>query len=72
MGEHLRPGVTVILKSTTYPGCTEELLVPIVEKASGLRAGDDPGQAPQVPWLSEHAAPPSAVHGMDHRADHRR
>ncbi|MFF3747526.1 nucleotide sugar dehydrogenase [Streptomyces kronopolitis] len=41
VGEHLRPGATVILESTTYPGCTEELLVPFLEKASGLRAGGD-------------------------------
>ncbi|WP_408994399.1 nucleotide sugar dehydrogenase [Streptomyces sp. 1268] len=41
LGEHLRPGATVVLESTTYPGCTEELLVPILEKTSGLRAGDD-------------------------------
>ena len=41
VGEHLRPGATVVLESTTYPGCTEELLVPILEKASGLRAGVD-------------------------------
>ncbi|MFI8433812.1 nucleotide sugar dehydrogenase [Streptomyces sp. NPDC079020] len=41
LGEHLRPGATVVLESTTYPGCTEELLVPILEKASGLWAGDD-------------------------------
>ncbi|MFD3409626.1 nucleotide sugar dehydrogenase [Streptomyces cyaneofuscatus] len=41
LGEHLRPGATVVLESTTYPGCTEELLVPILEKASGLSAGDD-------------------------------
>lgn len=41
LGEHLRPGATVVLESTTYPGCTEELLVPILEKASGLWAGED-------------------------------
>lgn len=41
VGEHLRPGATVVLESTTYPGCTEELLVPILEKASGLRVGVD-------------------------------
>ncbi|MFB6555011.1 nucleotide sugar dehydrogenase [Streptomyces sp. NPDC056405] len=41
LGEHLRPGGTVVLESTTYPGCTEELLLPILEKASGLRAGVD-------------------------------
>ncbi|HET7236891.1 MAG TPA: nucleotide sugar dehydrogenase [Actinomycetota bacterium] len=36
----LRPGVLVILESTTYPGTTEEVLRPILE-TSGLRAGRD-------------------------------
>lgn len=35
------PGSTVILESTTYPGTTEELLVPILENGSGLSAGSD-------------------------------
>lgn len=38
---HLKPGATVILESTTYPGTTEELLVPILEAGSGLKAGKD-------------------------------
>ncbi len=37
---HLRPGQLVVLESTTYPGTTEELLLPILEK-SGLKAGRD-------------------------------
>jgi nucleotide sugar dehydrogenase len=37
---HLRPGVVVVLESTTYPGTTEELLRPILER-DGLRAGTD-------------------------------
>lgn len=41
LGEHLRPGATVVLGSTTYPGTTEELLPPILEKASGLEGGVD-------------------------------
>jgi len=36
----LRPGMLVVLESTTYPGTTEELLRPILEE-SGLRAGRD-------------------------------
>jgi len=36
----LRPGHTVILESTTYPGTTKELMVPILEK-SGLKCGQD-------------------------------
>ena len=38
---HLRAGATVILESTTYPGTTEELVAPILEDRSGLRAGSD-------------------------------
>ena len=41
LGGALRAGATVILESTTYPGTTEELLVPILERVSGLRAGAD-------------------------------
>ncbi len=37
---HLRPGMLVILESTTYPGTTEEFVKPLLE-ASGLRAGRD-------------------------------
>ncbi|MFB7176890.1 nucleotide sugar dehydrogenase [Streptomyces sp. NPDC056257] len=41
LGEHLRLGATVILESTTYPGTTEELLLPILEETSGLKGGVD-------------------------------
>jgi UDP-N-acetyl-D-glucosamine dehydrogenase len=37
---HLRPGQLVVLESTTYPGTTEDLLQPVLEK-SGLVAGRD-------------------------------
>lgn len=37
VGQYLRPGATVIYESTVYPGCTEEVCVPILEAASGLR-----------------------------------
>ena len=37
---HLRPGTLVILESTTYPGTTEELVRPLLEKG-GLLAGRD-------------------------------
>src|SRR3954466_12307220 len=39
LGGALRPGALVVLESTTYPGTTEELLQPILEHRSGLRAG---------------------------------
>lgn len=37
---HLRPGTLVVLESTTYPGTTEEVVQPILER-SGLRVGTD-------------------------------
>jgi len=36
----LRPGQLVVLQSTTYPGTTEEIVLPILEE-SGLKAGED-------------------------------
>jgi len=41
LATRLTKGAIVILESTTYPGTTEELLVPILEKGSGLIAGVD-------------------------------
>jgi UDP-N-acetyl-D-glucosamine dehydrogenase len=41
LGTLLRPGNTVILESTTYPGTTDELLAPRLEADSGLKAGVD-------------------------------
>lgn len=37
----LKPGVMVVLESTTYPGTTEELIKPILEEGSGLKCGED-------------------------------
>jgi UDP-N-acetyl-D-glucosamine dehydrogenase len=41
VAEHLRAGQLVILESTTWPGTTEELMIPILEETSGLKAGVD-------------------------------
>ncbi|MEV7521438.1 nucleotide sugar dehydrogenase [Streptomyces sp. NPDC091371] len=41
LARYLRPGATVVLESTTYPGTTEELFAPILEDGSGLTAGAD-------------------------------
>lgn len=40
-GRILRPGTLVVLESTTYPGTTDEVVRPLLEKASGLTAGVD-------------------------------
>ncbi|MBL0141455.1 MAG: nucleotide sugar dehydrogenase [Betaproteobacteria bacterium] len=37
VGPHLRAGATVVFESTVYPGATEEVCIPALESASGLR-----------------------------------
>jgi UDP-N-acetyl-D-glucosamine dehydrogenase len=41
VGRHLEPGQLVILQSTSYPGTTQDMLQPVLEMHSGLRAGHD-------------------------------
>ena len=41
IAKYLTKGTMVVLESTTYPGTTEELLKPILEKGSGLVCGED-------------------------------
>ncbi|OJW48048.1 MAG: GDP-mannose dehydrogenase [Candidatus Accumulibacter sp. 66-26] len=37
VGKHLKRGATVVFESTVYPGATEEICIPIIEKHSGLK-----------------------------------
>lgn len=41
VGPHLMPGAIVVVESTVYPGATEEVCGPALEKASGLKCGVD-------------------------------
>lgn len=41
IAQNLKKGSIVVLESTTYPGTTEDLLLPILEKGSGLKCGED-------------------------------
>ena len=41
IGAHLTPGAIVVYESTVYPGCTEEVCVPILEEVSGLTFNRD-------------------------------
>jgi UDP-N-acetyl-D-galactosamine dehydrogenase len=41
IGANLSPGAIVVFESTVYPGVTEEVCQPILEKASGLKCGLD-------------------------------
>jgi UDP-N-acetyl-D-glucosamine dehydrogenase len=40
IASRITPGCCVILESTSYPGTTEEIFIPILEAGSGLRAGE--------------------------------
>ncbi len=37
VGKAMREGAIVVYESTVYPGCTEEICVPVLEKSSGLK-----------------------------------
>ena len=41
VGRNLTPGSIVVYESTVYPGVTEDICVPILEKESGLKCGKD-------------------------------
>lgn len=71
LAPHVRPGATIILESTTYPGTTEEIVGPLLESGSGLRAGPDfhLGYSPEridpgnATWHLENT--PKVVSGVD-------
>ena len=61
VGKALRRGAVVIYESTVYPGCTEEVCVPLLERHSGLRFNQDffCGYSPERinPGDKEHRLP---------------
>jgi UDP-N-acetyl-D-galactosamine dehydrogenase len=61
VGRALRKGTVVVYESTVYPGCTEEICVPILERESGLKFNRDffAGYSPERinPGDKEHRLP---------------
>lgn len=41
IGERMKPGVLVVTESTVAPGTTENVVIPILERRSGMKAGSD-------------------------------
>lgn len=41
VGKVMKPGAVVIFESTVYPGCTEEICVPVMERESGMTFNKD-------------------------------
>jgi UDP-N-acetyl-D-glucosamine dehydrogenase len=71
LAPHIRSGQIVVLESTTYPGTTREIVQPILEEGSGLKAGEDfhLGYAPErvdpgrIDWTTKTT--PKVVGGIN-------
>ena len=61
VGAHLGKGAIVVLESTVWPGATEEVCVPVLERASGLAAGVDF----HVGYSPERINPGDPTHGIE-------
>ena len=61
VGRHLTPGTAVVFESTVYPGVTEEVCAPILEKESGLKFGRDF----TLGYSPERINPGDKVHTLD-------
>lgn len=61
LGENLIKGSIVVFESTVYPGVTEDVCIPILEKKSGLKCGIDF----KVGYSPERINPGDKVHRLD-------
>lgn len=61
VGRNLVPGSIVVYESTVYPGCTEDVCIPILEKQSGLKCGIDF----KVGYSPERINPGDKVHRLE-------
>ena len=60
-GRHMKKGVIVVFESTVYPGVTEDVCVPILERESGLKCGVDF----KVGYSPERVNPGDKVHTLE-------
>lgn len=61
LGRNLMKGSIVVYESTVYPGCTEDVCIPILEKQSGLKCGVDF----KVGYSPERINPGDKVHRLE-------
>ena len=61
VGRNLTPGTIVVYESTVYPGCTEDVCLPILERESGLKCGIDF----KIGYSPERINPGDKVHRLE-------
>ena len=61
VGKNLKKGAIVVLESTVYPGVTEEIIAPILERESGLKCGADF----KIGYSPERINPGDEAHMLD-------
>ena len=61
LGRNLTKGSIVVFESTVYPGVTEEICVPILERESGLKCGEDF----KIGYSPERINPGDKVHRLE-------
>lgn len=61
IGNNLTKGAIVVYESTVYPGCTEDVCIPILEKESGLKCGEDF----KIGYSPERINPGDKVHRLE-------
>ena len=60
VGRNLKKGAVVVLESTVYPGVTEEIVMPLLEKSSGMNCGVDF----KIGYSPERINPGDEAHGI--------
>lgn len=61
VGRNLTKGTIVVYESTVYPGCTEDVCIPILEKESGLKCGEDF----KIGYSPERINPGDKIHRLE-------
>lgn len=61
VGRNLCKGAIVVYESTVYPGCTEDVCIPILEKESGMKCGVDF----KIGYSPERINPGDKVHRLE-------
>lgn len=69
VGQYMKPGATIVFESTVYPGCTEEVCVPILEQVSGMawsgRSDSNATEQFYVGYSPERINPGDKVHRLE-------